>query len=199
MHAKNQPENAIILPPWKGDPQDKELVGYIPFLEYIATMGIADVRAALSSFDGSHIPTEYARREALLREQLAQDVAAAQGRRASRFNLGRLIAAALGIKPQGGLVTDDGKSVGEALAEGKMLQDQIRERGMRQYEALEREIREKGESWLKEEKELEAKMQADQMRSMKTSFFSIWSGAAQRAAEERAEGESKGGGAASAA
>jgi len=188
-HAKNQPENAIILPPWTGDPHDAELVGYIPFLEYVATMGVADVRAALASFSGTHIPTEYARREALLREQLARDVGAAK----PRFSIGAAIARALGIKPQGGLVTDDGKSVGEGLAEGKMLQDQIRERGLRQYEALEREIREKGEAWLREEKELEAKMQADQMKSMKTSFFGIWGGAAQGGARQAQEGEKKGG------
>jgi import inner membrane translocase subunit TIM50 len=138
-------------------------------------MGINDVREAIKSFDGTHIPTEYARREALLREQFNKQLAE-QKKTKSSFNVGSLISSALGIKPQGGLVTEDGKSVSEGLAEGKMLQDQIRERGMKQYEALEKEIREKGEMWLKEEKELEAKMQADQMKSMKTNFFSIWSG-----------------------
>lgn len=141
-------------------------------------MGINDVREAIKSFDGTHIPTEYARREALLREQFNKQLAE-QKKTKSSFNIGSLISSALGIKPQGGLVTEDGKSVSEGLAEGKMLQDQIRERGMKQYEALDKEIREKGEMWLKEEKELEAKMQADQMRSMKSNFFNIWGGQGQ--------------------
>ena len=32
-HVSLQPENSIILPKWKGDPNDKGLVGLIPFLE----------------------------------------------------------------------------------------------------------------------------------------------------------------------
>lgn len=32
-HASAQPENAIILPKWTGDPKDKGLVAIIPFLE----------------------------------------------------------------------------------------------------------------------------------------------------------------------
>ena len=35
-HVKNQPENAVVLPKWKGDPKDehtKDLVGLIPFLD----------------------------------------------------------------------------------------------------------------------------------------------------------------------
>jgi hypothetical protein len=27
------PENAIVLPPWKGDPDDKGLIELVPFLE----------------------------------------------------------------------------------------------------------------------------------------------------------------------
>lgn len=32
-HAQLQPENAIVMSPWKGDRKDKDLVGLIPFLE----------------------------------------------------------------------------------------------------------------------------------------------------------------------
>lgn len=31
-------DNAVILPKWTGDPQDKGLVGIIPFLECMCTM-----------------------------------------------------------------------------------------------------------------------------------------------------------------
>jgi len=49
-HVKNQPENAIVLPKWTGDPKDphaKDLVALIPFLEYIASMGTEDTRKVL--------------------------------------------------------------------------------------------------------------------------------------------------------
>lgn len=146
-------------------------------------MQIGDVREAIKSFDGKHIPTEYARRENLLREEFNKELAAKKSGKSS-FNIGSLISGALGMKPQGGMAMDDGKSVAEGLAEGKMLQDQIRERGMRNYEAMEKEIREKGDMWLKEEKEFEAKMQADQMKSMKTNFFGVFG------APKQPEGES---------
>lgn len=32
-HVSLQPENAIILPKWTGDPKDRDLVAMIPFLE----------------------------------------------------------------------------------------------------------------------------------------------------------------------
>lgn len=32
-HYSLQPENSIIVPPWKGESNDKGLVGLIPFLE----------------------------------------------------------------------------------------------------------------------------------------------------------------------
>lgn len=32
-HAARQPDNALILPKWTGDPEDKGLIELIPFLE----------------------------------------------------------------------------------------------------------------------------------------------------------------------
>lgn len=32
-HVSTHPENAIILPKWKGDPKDRGLIAMIPFLE----------------------------------------------------------------------------------------------------------------------------------------------------------------------
>lgn len=52
-HVKNQPENAIVLNKWSGDPKDphtKDLVSLIPFLEYVATMGTEDTRKVLGMF-----------------------------------------------------------------------------------------------------------------------------------------------------
>jgi import inner membrane translocase subunit TIM50 len=71
------------------------------------------------------------------------------------------------------MVLPDGEqSPAEAFAQGKMLQDQARERGQRNYEALEKEIRENGEKWLKEEAAQEEKMKEEGMKAMKTGFTS---------------------------
>lgn len=171
-HVQNQPENAIVLPPWKGDAKDTELVSLIPFLEYIHTMQYQDVRKVLKSFDGKHIPTEFARREAIARaefnKQLEQE--RKKGTRASGMAaLGNM----LGLKPSkmSMMVPVDGEqSQIEAFSQGKMLQDIARERGQRNYELLEREIRENGEKWLKDEQAAQEKAQAEAMSSMKTSF-----------------------------
>ena len=37
-------DNAVILPKWTGDPQDKGLVGIIPFLECMCTMVVGGKR-----------------------------------------------------------------------------------------------------------------------------------------------------------
>ena len=166
-HVKNQPENAIIIPKWSGDPKDshtKDLVALIPFLEYVATMGIEDVRPVLKSFENHHIPTEFARRENLAREKFQSEF---RSSKRSGRGLGSL-ASGLGMKGSaaqaGGMVLADGQSVAEGLAQGKMLSDQIREQGQKQYEYLEQQIREHGAQWLKEEEEEQKKQMELQMR-----------------------------------
>ncbi|KAH7034634.1 HAD-like domain-containing protein [Microdochium trichocladiopsis] len=174
-HVQNQPENAIILPPWKGEKGDKELVSLIPFLEYIHTMQYKDTREVLKSFEGKHIPTEFARREAIARAEFNKQVEARKKRAPSGMAaLGGL----LGLKPSNMsmMVPAEGEqSASEAFASGKMLQDIARERGQRNYEMLEKEIRENGQKWLKEEQEAQEKAQAEAMSSMKTNF-SGWFG-----------------------
>lgn len=64
----------------------------------------------------------------------------------------------------------------EAFAQGKMLQDLARERGQRNYEALEKEIRENGEKWLKEEAAHEEKQREEGMKQMKTGFLGYFGG-----------------------
>ncbi|KXT01254.1 hypothetical protein AC578_3791 [Pseudocercospora eumusae] len=182
-HVKNQPENAIIIPKWSGDPKDphtKDLVSLIPFLEYVATMGINDVRTVLKSFEGQSIPEEFARRESIAREKFQAQLAEERKRKA-KSSLGS-IAGAIGVKGGsgmgGGMVLADGQSVAEGLAQGKMLSDQIREQGQKQYEALEKQIRENGEQWLKEEAEEQKKLMDAQMKDMKQgamSWFTGWS------------------------
>jgi mitochondrial import inner membrane translocase subunit TIM50 len=184
-HVKNQPENAILLPKWDGSPNDphvKDLVALIPFLEYVANMGIEDVRTVLESFKGTSIPEEFARREAIAREEFNKQLANERSNRPRR-SLGSL-SDALGMKSNpaaaGGLVLADGQSVAEGLKKGKMLSDQIREQGQKQYEFLEKQIREHGEQWLKEEEEELKKMADAQMRDMKKGAFSWFGGSGKK-------------------
>ncbi|KAI0509083.1 HAD-like domain-containing protein [Xylaria bambusicola] len=168
-HVQNQPENAIILPPWKGEKDDKELVSLIPFLEYIFAMEYKDVREILKSFKGKHIPTEFARREAIARAEFQKQLAKEKKKRPSGVGaLGNM----LGLKGNMSMMQPvDGEiSPGEAFAQGKMLQDIIRERGQKNYEAMEKQIREHGEQWLKEAQQMQEAQQAEAMNSMKSSF-----------------------------
>lgn len=63
-HGALQPENTIIIPPWKGTPGDKGLVEMIPFLESIGIFAPPDVRPIIKAYEGKNIPIEYAKREA---------------------------------------------------------------------------------------------------------------------------------------
>lgn len=168
-HARLQPENAIILPKWKGTPNDKDLVSFIPFLEFIAAMETPDVRRTLESFSGTHIPTEYARREALAREkfdaQRKEELSRRRGGKGPSF-LSNLFGA--GAPPQpSGLET----SVSEAFEQGKTYMDLVRERGQKQYEFLDKEIRENGHKWLAEMAAEEKKAQDEMYKNVKSTMF----------------------------
>ncbi|KAI8622954.1 NIF-domain-containing protein [Xylariaceae sp. FL1651] len=170
-HVQNQPENAIILPPWTGDKNDKDLVSLIPFLEYIFAMEYKDVREVLKSFQGKHIPTEFARREAIARAEFQKQVESQKKKRPSGMGaLGNM----LGLKGSMSMVQPaEGEiSPSEAFAQGKMLQDIVRERGQRHYEMMEKQIRENGEQWLKEAQQAQEQQQAEAMNSMRSSFTS---------------------------
>ena len=170
-HAKLQPENAIILPKWNGNLNDKDLVSLIPFLEYCAAMNFEDLRAVLKSFEGKHIPSEFARREAVTREKFQKQVAEERAKRPKR-SMGFLSSLTGG---QSQMVGPDGTplpSWSEGIEQGKTYQDLVRERGQKQYEMLEKEIKENGEKWLKEMAEEEKKLNEEAMKGMKTSITS---------------------------
>ncbi|KAF8984689.1 mitochondrial inner membrane protein required for protein import, partial [Entomortierella lignicola] len=65
-----QPENAIAMKPWTGDPNDTELVAMIPFLEAIVLNNVEDVRGPLAMFRGKNIPVEFAKWEEELKEKM---------------------------------------------------------------------------------------------------------------------------------
>lgn len=178
-HVRKQSENAIVLEPWKGASEDKDLVGLIPFLEYIHTMQYSDVRKVLKSFEGQHIPTEFARREAIARKEFNAKLDQQKSKRSKPSGFGAL-GSAFGLKSSNMSMTvaaEGEQNPNEAFAQGKMLQDIARERGQRNYQLLEKEIRENGEKWLKEEAAMMEKAQQEAMNSMfKGGLFGLGGG-----------------------
>jgi len=77
-HFKLQPENAIHMPKWTGDRQDRDLVGMIPFLEAVAFYNIQDVRPLLTNYQGKHIPSAWAEFEAQQKKKLVDEWEAEQ-------------------------------------------------------------------------------------------------------------------------
>jgi import inner membrane translocase subunit TIM50 len=81
-HVSTHPENALVVPKWNGDPQDRGLIALIPFLECLSlpilfdlylqfafdlAIGIykpGDVRPILQAYAGKDVPVEYAKKEA---------------------------------------------------------------------------------------------------------------------------------------
>ncbi|KAH7347056.1 NLI interacting factor-like phosphatase-domain-containing protein [Pyrenochaeta sp. MPI-SDFR-AT-0127] len=179
-HVKLQPENAIVLPKWKGEPGDKGLVAMIPFLEYLAMMSQTgtpiDVRQVLKSMQGKDIPTEYARREAKLREQFQRDLA--EQKRKSKGSAGGMFMKSLGLDaPKQGMVLGD-QNISQGMADGKMMIDMYRDFNKQNYEHLDKQIRENGDQWLKEMAEEEKKMQEAQLKDMKAGAFGWLGGTA---------------------
>ena len=163
-------------------------------------MGLEDTRPVLKSFAGTDVAAEFARREAVARQRFEEKVAADKQKKPKRSAAG-FLGSALGIKggaggPMGGMVMmepgPDGverpvavPSAGEGFEQGKMLHDQIRERGQKQYEMMEKEIRENTEKWMKEIAAEEEKFKRESVKSM-TSSLGGWFGK-----PEEKEGEGK--------
>ena len=133
-------------------------------------MQFPDVRKALASFDGKHIPTEFAIREQQAREKFQRQLAAEKSKRPKRSGA-TLLTGALGIKTIPQAQMEGETSYTEAFEQGKMWQDQVRERGLKQYEWLDQQIRENGEKWLKEQAAEEEKMKEEQLKGMKQGFL----------------------------
>lgn len=146
----------------------------VPFLEYINIMQYGDVRKVLKSFDGKHIPTEFARREAIARAEFNKRLEAEGKKHPHKGKSGMAaLGSMFGLKPQNMsvLVAPEGEiNPADAFAQGKMLQDIARERGQRNYEELEKMIREHGEKWLKDEAAQQEAMQKEAMNNMMSSF-----------------------------
>lgn len=57
-----QPENTIKLTPWKKDPGDTLLLDLLPFLQYLATHYLPDVRNVVQAYEGKDIPSTFKER-----------------------------------------------------------------------------------------------------------------------------------------
>lgn len=164
------------MPKWTGDikdPHSSDLVALIPFLEYIAIMSIEDVRKVIKSYEGTHIPTEFAKREALAREQFNKQLEADKAKRPRHGSGFGSLTSALGFKPSGPMGQP---GMSDSLGQGKMLSDQLREQGKRNYEQLEKEIRENGAKWLEEMAKEEKKAQEEQIKSVQSGVAGTISG-----------------------
>lgn len=170
-------------------------MGLIPFLEYIHTMQYSDVRKVLKSFENKHIPTEFARREGIARAEFNKQLEAERRKHPHKGKSGMAALGSLfGLKPQNMnlLVVPEGEiNPADAFAQGKMLQDIARERGQRNYEEIEKMIRENGEKWLKEEAALQEQAQKEAMNSMKSSFAGWFVPSTGGEEEKKEEGEKK--------
>ena len=111
---------------------------------------------------------EFARREKLLRAKFEAEQAE-KGKKRPKKRLGNL-SSALGLSTR----NSDGL---DGSDETKMLWDQIRERGQRQYMELEKKIQEEGAKFLAEREAEEKRFQEEAYNSMKPSnWFSGLSG-----------------------
>jgi mitochondrial import inner membrane translocase subunit TIM50 len=146
--------------------------------------GVEDVREVIKSFEGKYVPTEFSRREQLMREKvLASSKSRLSTQNTGSGFLGKL-AGGLGMtKPSMGgggatMVGSDGIPINvlEEMARGKTIFDIYREQNMKDYKAQEKYIKENGEQILKEEAEMMKKFEAEEMKKMKGNFFGMFTG-----------------------
>lgn len=145
-----QPDNAVGLQPWNGEPNDQELVKLIPFLEWLASQPIKDVRPILKTFEGTDVPEEYARREAHARKLFEENWKKEYEKNVS----GNWAAKFLGIAPQ-------------IPPTPMMPQDYIRQEGQKGYEAFQKYLQENGQKMLEEEKQREKELINSQKFTLK--------------------------------
>ena len=140
-------------------------------------MGFEDVRDVLKSFEGTYIPAEFARREKILREKF-EAAEAEKRKKKPKKNLGSL-SSMLGMSQSHTEATD-----GSDGPHTKMLWDEIRERGQKQYMEFDKKIREEGEKFLAERDAEDKRLQEEAMQSMKSGWFNWFSGGGGKSPEE---------------
>eukprot|EP00884_Botryococcus_braunii_P014271 jgi/Botrbrau1/22845/Bobra.0065s0004.1 len=64
-----QPDNTVVLKPWKMEADDTTLLDMLPFLEAVMTQHVPDVRDVVVAYRGQDIPTAYRQRMKEILEQ----------------------------------------------------------------------------------------------------------------------------------
>ncbi|GAC96900.1 phosphatase [Pseudozyma hubeiensis SY62] len=150
------PENGILVKPWKGERDDRELVGLIPFFEAIGIYNIEDVRNTIKAYSGTHIPTEHARRTAAIRErELAENKARVE--RMGKF---------------GSVFGGVSRSANAGLPADKTMYDLERERYVQAFLEDQKYWKENGEALRRQAKE----EQDRQIREMKMNTWGFFTG-----------------------
>ncbi|PWZ03360.1 NIF-domain-containing protein [Testicularia cyperi] len=152
------PQNGVLIKPWKGDRQDRELVGLIPFFEAIGIYGIDDVRNTIKAYEGTHIPTEHAKRANAIREQELSE------NRARAERLGKI----------GSIFGGVSRNAQPHLPADKTMYDLERERFVQGYLEDQKYWKENGEALRKQAKD----EQERQIREMKMNTWSFLTGGA---------------------
>lgn len=127
-----QPENALLMPRWKGNADDSDLVRLIPLLEWIGAQPIKDVRPVIKSFEDKDVLSEFERRDKITRAKWQQ----MHGKRTSGNSLA---GALLGVTPN---KTAD-----------MMPQDVIRMEAQKSYKQFQEHVKQYGEKLMKEEEQ----------------------------------------------
>ncbi|KAL6925442.1 hypothetical protein ACO0SA_000038 [Hanseniaspora valbyensis] len=67
-------DNKIYINAWDGSKGNKELLDYIPFLEYLVTQNVSDVRPIIKTFqDKSHLAADFNKRVDVLRKKFYEE------------------------------------------------------------------------------------------------------------------------------
>lgn len=150
------PENGILVKPWKGEREDRELIGLIPFFEAIGIYNIDDVRNTIKAYTGTHIPTEHARRTAAIRERELAD------NKARLERMGKF----------GSVFGRVSRSASAGLPADKTLYDLERERYLQAYLEEQKYWNENGDAIRKQAKD----EQDRQIREMKINTWGFFTG-----------------------
>lgn len=164
-HFQLQPENAYQVPKWKGNRDDTDLIGMIPFLEAIAFYHVPDVRPVLKKYADKHIPTAWAEVE---REQKAQLIK--EWEEEQKTNKGKLSG---GFASMFGL----GGSAAPGRVEGppKTALENFRELSQKAY-MEEQKYWDEHKGDIEKAMEEDRKKQMEQMQSSVVNLFSAWAG-----------------------
>ncbi|KAI8801799.1 HAD-like domain-containing protein [Cladochytrium replicatum] len=172
-----QPENGLLIKPWKGDPSDRELYRMTTVLEELAwlmTLNVEDVRPFLNSirnFDKEDIPTAWEKYKADRRQiwdkpSANAPAAAAAPARGLRSSLSGLL----------------GSGIGAGAAEKKSMNpfDLIEQMAREERAIFAKEQQDSKisfEALMKDREEAQKKMLED-MKSKKLKLYDLWGGTA---------------------